>query len=89
MQSMQRSYKNTNNRIRDQTEMIGVQYNDNPIAPGCLGGCMRRVTNQIGRTISDEMKTRTSTMVKTVLFESAIWTDTRRVIQMYLLGLQV
>ena len=43
-----------------------------PIVIGSLGGGMRRVTNQIGRLISDEEKTRaiSNKMVKTVLFRS-------------------
>ena len=42
------------------------------IVSGCFGEGMRRVTNQIGRLISDKKKTRaiSNKMVKTVLFES-------------------
>ena len=54
---MQKSYRNTNIRIRDRTETTRVQYNDNPIVIVCLDGFMRRVTNQIGRPVSGEKKT--------------------------------
>ena len=62
----------------------------------CLGGGMRQVTNQNGRLISDEKKTRaiSNEMVKHYLKvkynkESGITTNTRRVTQMYLEGLQL
>ena len=57
-----------------------------PIVIGCLGGSMRRVTNQIGRLTLDKKKTRAilNEMVKTVLLESE--SITRKVLSELILG---
>ena len=96
---MQRSYKRCQQLA---FEIAGTRPGYNVITIliviGYLGGGMRRVTNQIGCLILHEKKTRaiSDEMGKRVLFESEvvtrkvlIRTNTRRVIQMYLLALQL
>ena len=56
--------------IRERRSGYNVMIIPNVI--DCSGGGMRQVTNQMGRLISDEKKTRaiSNEMVKTILFES-------------------
>ena len=74
MQSMERSYRNINNSHSRSESGRRPGYNVMiiPIVIDCLGEGKRRVTNQIGRLITDEKKARaiSNEMLKTILFES-------------------
>ena len=72
--------KNINNLHLRSERGAGYNVMIISIVIGCLGGGMRRVTNQIGRLISEEKKTRaiSNEMMETVLFEKE--TLTRKVI---------